>query len=106
MGEPTAKLFNQAGFEPAKMSGRELASYLVLSELLSMLVSEGHLDQEHVHSLLTNVGNRLYCIRRDLAEMGSPLEGKRLEDDGQHLINLIDKDVETSTRFSRKQKRA
>src|SRR5260370_36430108 len=98
MGEQTERLFNQAGFEPTKMSGRELASYLILSELLITLVKEGHLDQEQVHSLLTTVGNRLYCIRCDLAEMGSPIEGKRLEDAGQHLINLIDEDVETSTR--------
>ena len=100
MKEETAKLFNQVGVEPAKMSGRELASYLVLSELLSTLVKEGHLNQEQVHDVLWTAGMRLYCIRCDLAEMGSPIEGKRLEDDGQHLINLIDKDVETSTRFS------
>lgn len=86
------------------LSGHETASYLILSELLSMLVRAGYVNLTDVHDLLNTVGNRLSCIREDLAEMGFEGYGKRLENDGYRLINLIDDDVDISTRFLRKQK--
>ena len=106
MDEHTEKLPNPLGFRSAEITGRELACYLVLSELLIRLVKEGHLDQEQVDHILWTAGMRLYCIRCDVAEMQSSADGERLEDEGQHLLNLMDKDVETALRhFSRKQRR-
>jgi hypothetical protein len=50
---------------------------------------------------------RLYCIRCDLADRGSWFDGQRLEQEGLHLLNLMDTDIETYLRdLSRCRKRA
>lgn len=74
--------------------------------LLGVLVRAGHVIRSDVHELLNAVGKRLWCIRQDLAEMGLAAYGGRLEKEGQQLINLIDDDVDVSTRFLRKDKTA
>jgi hypothetical protein len=102
MDKYSSKILNEGNLDD--LSGHETASYLILSELLSMLVRAGSVNLTEVHDLLNTVGNRLSCIREDLAEMGFEGYGKRLEHEGQHLINLIGNDVEISTRFLRKHK--
>jgi hypothetical protein len=90
-----------------EISGRELAGYIVLSELLTELVKREHLTQDQVRDILWRSGMRLYCIRCDLNEKGSTVDGEKLEDEGHHLLNVIDDDISsTLARFFRKRRRA
>lgn len=90
-----------------EVSGRELACYLLLSELLRTLVTQQLLDQESLEHILWTAGMRLYCIRCDLIEMGSPVDVKRLESEGLSLLNLIDDDIRlVLARSSRKRRHA
>jgi hypothetical protein len=83
-------LLTACGVGSEEISGRELACYLVMSELLSTLVKQKLLNQDQVHHILWNAGMRLHYIRCDVGESNS------LEDEGQHLLNLIEEYVDFS----------
>src|SRR5688572_27247828 len=82
----------------AAASGREIATYLILSELLGLLGKKGLVDKAELHGMFCTAGNRLSCIRETLTEMGTWAESKEIEREGQRLINLFDDDVHTTLR--------
>lgn len=92
------KALNAAKVQKVEASGLELACSLVLSELLAELVKQTDLTHEHVRHILWSAGMRLSSIRSDIDEMQLTADAGKIEHNGQHLLNLIEADVESELR--------
>jgi hypothetical protein len=101
----TFKLMNVTGVGTPETSGRELACSLVISELLATLVKQNDLTTQQVRHILWSAGMRLSDIRSHLDETRSTAHGEKIERDGQHLLNLIEADVDRELRRFYGQKR-